>query len=91
MAEQNTRSTERKLTVVEQFVCALPLAMIAVGGALGGAAGGIAWAINQKIMRSNQSAAVRYGLTALTFAGAVALYFVGVLVLAMLFPNLFAQ
>jgi len=91
MSEENTASTGRKLTTVEQIVCALPIALIVVGGALGGAAGGLAWAINQKIMRSSASAAVRYGLVALTFVGAIALYFAVVFLLAALFPNLFAQ
>jgi hypothetical protein len=47
--------------------------------------------VNQKIMRSNQSAGVRYGLAALTFVGAVALYFAVVTAIALAFPNLFAR
>jgi hypothetical protein len=90
MTEQ-TAASARKLTTLEQVVCAVPLVLIFIGGAIGGAAGGLAWAINQKIMRGNASAPVRYGLTVLTFAGAVGLYFAAVVILAMLFPNLFAQ
>ena len=91
MTDQTTASAERKLTTLEQVICAVPLVLVFIGGAIGGAAGGLAWAINQKIMRGNASAPVRYGLTALTFVGAVGLYFAAVFVLAMLFPNLFAQ
>jgi hypothetical protein len=91
MTEQNAPSTERKLTTVEQIVCALPIALVAIGGAIGGAAGGLAWAINQKIMRSDKPAAVRYGLVALTFVGAIAFYLAVIFVLTLLFPNLFAQ
>jgi hypothetical protein len=91
MTEQSTVSAQRKLTTLEQVVCAVPLLLIFVGGAIGGAAGGLAWAINQKIMGGNASAPVRYGLTVLTFVGAVGLYFTAIFILAMLFPNLFAQ
>ena len=91
MNEQQTAPTERKLTVVEQIVCALPIGLVAVGGAIGGAFGGLGWYLNQKIMRSNRSAPVRYALAVLTLVGAVAVYFASVVVLAMLFPNLFGQ
>ena len=91
MTEQTAAPAARKLTTLEQVICAVPLVLIFIGGAIGGAAGGLAWAINQKIMRSNASAPVRYGLTVLTFAGAVGLYFAAVFVLAMMFPNLFAM
>ena len=91
MSEPDATSPERKLTTVEQIVCALPIALIAIGGALGGAAGGLAWAINQKIMRSDKSAAVRYSLVALTFVGAVVAYLAAVVALGIAFPGLFAQ
>ncbi len=91
MSTGQTPGAERKLTVVEQIVCALPIALVAVGGAIGGACGGLAWVANQKIMRSNRSAPVRYMLVALTFVGAVAGYFVVLFLLAMAFPSLFAR
>ena len=91
MSEQNERPAERKLTIVEQIVCAAPIALVTVGGAIGGLCGGLGWAINQKIMRSDRSAGVRYGLAALTFVGAIALYFAVVTVIALVFPSLFAQ
>lgn len=67
------------------------MVLVIVGGAIGGAAGGLSWAINQKIMRMDASAAVRYGLAALSFVGAIALYFAGVFVFALMFPGLFSQ
>ncbi len=91
MTEQNEPATERKLTILEQVVCAAPIALVAVGGAIGGLCGGLAWAVNQKIMRSDRSAGVRYGLAALTFVGAIALYFAVVTAIALAFPNLFAR
>jgi sulfite exporter TauE/SafE len=91
MIEQVSPSTERKLTVVEQIVCALPIALVAVGGAIGGACGGVAWAVNQKIMRSDRSAPVRYLLIALTFVGAVLAYFAVLFALALAFPDLFER
>ena len=91
MTEQGTVSAQRKLTTFEQVVCAVPLVLIFVGGAIGGAAGGLAWAINQKIMRGNAPAPMRYGLTVLTFVGAVGLYFAAIFILTMLFPNLVAR
>ncbi len=84
-------TTERKLSVTEHIICALPIALIAVGGAIGGLCGGAAWAVNQKIMRGQQSAVVRYALVALTFVGAIAAYFAVIIALAMAFPNLFSR
>jgi hypothetical protein len=89
MSDAETTATGRKLSIVEQIVCALPIGLVAVGGAVGGAFGGLAWYFNQKIMRSPRSAPVRYALVALTFAGAIAAYFASVIVLTMLFPDVF--
>jgi hypothetical protein len=91
VSEQQTATNERKLSIVEQIVCALPIGLVAIGGAVGGAFGGLAWFLNQKIMRSTRSAPVRYALVALTIVGAVAAYFASLVVLVMLFPNLFGQ
>jgi hypothetical protein len=79
----------RKLSGIEQVACAWPLALIAVGGALGGACGAAAWVLNTRIMSSSMGAPMRYALIVLSGIGAIALYFVGVTVLAVLFPNLF--
>lgn len=91
MSADQEPATERKLTIVEQIVCALPIGLIVVGGAIGGACGGAAWVVNQKIMRSNGSAPVRYLLVALTFVGAVVAYFAAIFALALIFPDLFAR
>lgn len=87
--ETRAESEKRKLTTFEQVVCAWPLALLLVGGALGGACGGAAWALNTKIMSSALSAPVRYGLIVLTGVGAGFLYFLGIFILASVFPNLF--
>jgi hypothetical protein len=44
MTEQNEPLAERKLTILEQVICAAPIALVAVGGALGGLCGALAWA-----------------------------------------------
>lgn len=90
MSDQNATPGKRALTTIEQVACAIPLVLVFIGGAIGGAAGGIAWAVNQKIMRSNAPAPVRYGLTVLTFGGAVALYLAALFALVTLFPDVFS-
>jgi len=80
----------RKLSTLEQVVCAWPLVLIAVGGAVGGACGGAAWVINTRIMASSMSAPLRYGLVVLTGLAAGGVWFIAVLLLATLFPTVFA-
>lgn len=91
MSEGETPATtsRRRLSPLEQGVCAWPIVLIFVGGALGGACGGAAWALNTRIMSSTLSAPVRYALIIASGLGAGLLYFVGVIVLTMLFPNVF--
>jgi len=81
----------RKLTVAEQVVCALPLALVIIGGALGGLCGGLAWGLNQKIMRTKMSPPSRYGLVIASLIGAAILYFALAFALVALFPNLFVR
>ena len=88
MSERRERE-QRQLSMIEHVVCAWPFVLVAVGGALGGACGGLAWAINTRIMASTLSAPMRYGLVFLSGLGAAALYFVGVMLLVMFFPNMF--
>jgi hypothetical protein len=80
-----------KRSIIEQFACWLPVGLWAVGGMVGGAASVLAVLANLKIMSSDRPAAVRYSLYLLTFAGAVALYIVGVTVLHLLFPGFFGR
>ena len=93
MTETSQRPPEekRKLTVLEQVICAWPLVLVAVGGAIGGACGGAAWALNTKIMQSNRPAPMRYLLVVLSGVGAAIVYFLAVLGLQALFPNFFGQ
>lgn len=87
----NTDSAEKpKLTIFEHVICAWPLWLIAVGGAIGGLCGGAAWALNTRIMRSQRSAPLKYILILLSGVGAAALYFVLIVALALAFPTLFA-
>lgn len=88
MTEQQT-SEPRKLSIMEQIVCAWPLALVAVGGALGGVCGAVAWVLNTRIMASSMGAPMRYALIVLSGIGAIALYFAGAILLAVLFPNIF--
>ena len=54
----------------------LPLALIAMGGALGGAIGGATAWINMTLFRSQANPAARYGLSALATVGAFVVWFV---------------
>lgn len=90
MSDNVAPNARRKLTTLEQVICAWPLALVVVGGAIGGACGGAAWALNTRIMSSNMSAAARYSLVVVSGIGAGILYVGLVSVLALMFPNLFA-
>ena len=79
-----------KLSILQQVLCAWPIALVAIGGALGGACGGAAWAINMKIMQSKLPEPARYGLIIVTGLAAIAVYFVAVIALMKLFPSIFA-
>jgi len=76
-----------KLAWYQHVWLALPLALIAVGGAVGGACGGAAWAINQSVFRKTEHPVLRYVLTGLISAAAVVAY----LVLASIFVELFRK
>jgi hypothetical protein len=54
----------------------LPLALIAMGGALGGAIGGATAWINMSLFRSQANPAARYGLSAVATIGAFVVWFV---------------
>lgn len=80
----------RKLTPLEHAVCAWPILLIFIGGAIGGACGGAAWAVNMRIMSSAMSAPMRYGLVVLSGVGAFVVYLAIVFALATAFPGIFA-
>jgi hypothetical protein len=54
--------------------CALPLILVALGGAIGGAIGGLAMGVNVSIFRSSNAALAKYALTALVAVAAVVGY-----------------
>ncbi len=60
----------------EYLWTALPIGLMAVGGAIGGACGGGAAAINIKLMQSQRSSALKYALTGLVSLGAVGAYYI---------------
>lgn len=86
---QQQSSERRNLSTIEHIACAWPLALVAVGGALGGVCGALAWVLNTRIMASSMGAPMRYALIVLSGLGAIALYFVGVMALAVMFPQTF--
>ena len=75
MTQQPTQE-RRKLTTLEQIICAWPLVLVVIGGAIGGAFGGAAWVINTRIMASSMAPPMRYGLIVLTGLAAGALWYV---------------
>ena len=52
----------------------IPLVLVFLGGALGGALGAVAMTFNIRILRSDQSGLLRYGMTALLSIGALGAY-----------------
>ena len=72
-------------------MCAWPLALVIVGGAIGGLCGGIAWALNTKIMASSLSAPVRYGLCVLTGIVAGIVWFYAAMMLAPVLASMFSR
>jgi len=84
-------STKPKLTTLQQVVCAWPLALVMIGGAIGGLCGGIAWAINTKIMSSAMAAPTRYGLCVLTGIVAGVVWFYAAMALAPVLASMFSH
>jgi hypothetical protein len=69
-----TTDSQAKLAWYDQVWLALPIALVAVGGAIGGACGGAAWGINQKVFRSTKDPILRYVWTGLISVAAVFAY-----------------
>lgn len=74
-----------KLAWYEHIWIALPVSLLAVGGAIGGACGGAAWAINKVVFSKTKNPILRYVSTGLISASAGAVY----LVLALFVLSLF--
>lgn len=60
-----------KLEWYEQLWIALPIALVAVGGAIGGGCGGLAWAINKTVFKKTRHPVLRYLWTGLISVSAV--------------------
>ncbi|WP_375204946.1 hypothetical protein [Hyphococcus sp.] len=79
------------LPLPEKIAALWPLIFIFVGGAIGGACGGGAALINIRIMHGSLPAPAKYVLALLTGIGALLLYFLIVIGLALAFPDIFAR
>jgi len=72
----------------EQVWIALPIALVAFGGAIGGACGGAAWAVNRAVFKKTANPVLRYVWTGLISASAVVLYLLIALLLISMFHKL---
>jgi hypothetical protein len=82
---------KRKLSTLEYIVAGVPMALMAVGGALGGGIGAGAFALNVSIFRRDMPPARRYLLSVLVTIGAGLAYVGTIVALALIFPNLFKR
>ena len=73
-----------KLAWYDQIWIALPIALVAVGGAIGGGCGGLAWGINKAVFQKTRNPVLRYVWTGLISGASVVLW----LVVAMLVVSL---
>lgn len=69
-----------KLAWYDHVWIALPIALVAVGGAIGGGCGGLAWGINKAVFQKTRNPVLRYVWTGLISAASVVLWLVLVLV-----------
>jgi hypothetical protein len=60
----------------EQIWVALPLVLIAFGGAIGGGCGGAAWAVNRAVFKKLENPVLKYLVTALISGASVVLWLV---------------
>jgi len=89
---QNLTSSEnKKLTLVEKAFCALPLLMIAIGGAIGGLLGGVVYVLNSSIFNKDISKSKKYFYSGLVSLASILSYIVVIFLLAALFPGLFEK
>ena len=83
------REEKPKVEWYQHVWLALPIMLVAVGGAIGGACGGAAWAINRIVFQKTKHPVLRYVWTGLISGTAVVVYFIGAAFLYALFhkPN----
>ena len=87
--ESTNKINPNKLKWYEYLACCWPLILVGIGGLLGGLCGGVAYGINANIFSKEISSAKKYIYTTLVGIGAIILYFILAVVLALLFPDLF--
>ncbi len=64
-------NSKPKFEWYEHLWLALPIGLVAVGGAIGGACGGAAWALNRSVFAKTQNPVLRYVWTGLISMAAV--------------------
>ncbi len=84
-ALKSVSASTRKLAWYEHLWCALPLCLVAMGGAIGGGCGGLAWACNRQIFRKMNNPALCYCVTGVISVAAFGLYLVVAILFVMLF------
>ncbi|HZI32325.1 MAG TPA: hypothetical protein VFF11_08275, partial [Candidatus Binatia bacterium] len=84
-APKPVADSKRKLEWYEHIWCALPLCLVAIGGAIGGGCGGLAWACNRQVFQKMTNPVLCYFVTGLISVAAFGAY----LVVAVLFVMLF--
>ena len=81
----------KKLKGFEHIICGWPLILVFIGGAIGGACGGLAYALNAKLYLSELSKTKKYLYITLVGLGAFVLYYAVVVILVLIFPDLFSK
>jgi hypothetical protein len=76
IAPLKSPAAKPKLAWYEHVWAALPLCLVAVGGAIGGGIGGAAWVVNRAVFQKVRQPVLRYVLTGLISAAAVVAWLV---------------
>lgn len=80
-------SEEKKLSGLNQIICAWPLVMVF----LGGACGALGWMINRKIMSKKNIGWLKYPGALLGGLVAIILYLAAIFILVLIFPGMFDE
>ena len=76
IAPSKSPASKPKLAWYEHAWTALPLCLVAVGGAIGGGIGGAAWVVNRVVFQKVRQPVLRYVFTGLISAAAVVAWLV---------------
>lgn len=91
MSEAKTLDDKKKLQWYEHLACGWPLVLVGIGGALGGLCGGAAYVISAKIFRKEIPSTKKYIYAILVGLSAIVVYLLALVVLALIFPDLFPK